>query len=74
MENAFYFMFLFQSSFRSWGIYIFILTLSYVGKLLIRKLMLISKFMASETGQQIIAINILPNIWRRKDNQAMKFG
>ena len=30
--------------------------------------------MKSQPGQQIIAINILPNISRSKDNQAMKFG
>ena len=29
--------------------------------------------MASQTGQQIIAIHILPNIARSKTNQAMKF-
>ena len=27
-----------------------------------------------KTGQQIITINILPNISKSKDNQAMKFG
>ena len=27
-----------------------------------------------QTGQQIIAIHILPNNSRRKDNQAIKFG
>ena len=40
---------------------------------LIRKLWLISKFKASQTGQQIITINILPNISRNKDNKANKF-
>ena len=30
--------------------------------------------MTSQTGKQIIAIHILPNISRSKDNQAMKFG
>ena len=40
---------------------------------LIRKLGLISKFMTSQTGQQIITIHILSNISRSKDNQAMKF-
>ena len=40
----------------------------------IRKLRLISKFMTSQTGQQIITMHIIPNISRRKGNQAMKFG
>ena len=30
--------------------------------------------MTSQTGQQIIAIHILPNISRSKCNQTMKFG
>ena len=30
--------------------------------------------MASQTGQHIIAVHILSNISRSKDNQAMKFG
>ena len=34
----------------------------------------ISKFMTSQTGQQIIVIYILPNISRSKTNQVMKFG
>ena len=41
---------------------------------LLRKLRLISKFMMSQTGKQIIAIHILPNISRSKDNQEMMFG
>ena len=36
-------------------------------------LKLILKLMTSQTGQQIIAIHILPNIARSKTNQAMKF-
>ena len=39
-----------------------------------RKLRLISKFMASQPGQQIIMIYILSDISRRKGNQTMKFG
>ena len=31
-------------------------------------------FMTSQLGQQTIVIHILPNIWRSKGNQAMKFG
>ena len=34
----------------------------------------ISKFMASCTGKQIIAMQILPNISRNKDNQTIRFG
>ena len=34
---------------------------------------LISKFIKSQPGQQIIAIHILPNISGNKDNQTMKF-
>ena len=41
---------------------------------MIRRLNLISKFMASSTGKQIIAIKILSNISRSKDNQTIKFG
>ena len=41
---------------------------------LMRKLWLILKFMASQTGQQIITIHIFPNTLRSKCNQAMKFG
>ena len=39
---------------------------------LIRKIMLISKML--QPGLQTIAIDILPNISRSKDNQAIKFG
>ena len=41
---------------------------------LIRKLWLISKFMTSQTVQQIITIHVLPNIFRSKGNQAIRFG
>ena len=41
---------------------------------LIRKIMLISKFMTSQHWKQIIAMHIIPNISRNKGNQAMKFG
>ena len=30
--------------------------------------------MTSQTGSQTIVIHILPNIWRSKGNQTMKFG
>ena len=38
---------------------------------LIRKIPLISKFIASQPSKQIITIHILPNISRSKDNKAM---
>ena len=41
---------------------------------LIRKPRLVSKFLTSQVGQQIITIRILPNISRSKNNQAIKFG
>ena len=40
---------------------------------MIKKLNLISEFMTSQTGKQIITIHILLNISRRKGNQSMKF-
>ena len=41
---------------------------------LIRKIRLISEFMASQPWKQTIAIHILPNISGTKDNQPKKFG
>ena len=41
---------------------------------LIQKIRVISKFMTSQSSKQTIAIHILLNISRSKDNQAMKFG
>ena len=35
---------------------------------------LISKYLTSQTGQQIITTHTLPNMSRSKGNQAMKFG
>ena len=40
----------------------------------LRKLRLLSKFMTSETGQQIFTMHILSNISRRKGKPTMKFG
>ena len=40
---------------------------------LIRKVRLISKFITSQPGLQIVTIHILPNILRSKDKQTMKF-
>ena len=45
-----------------------------VGKSLIRKIRLTSKFMMSQPGLQTIAIHILPIISQSKGNQTMKFG
>ena len=39
-----------------------------------RKLRLISKCVASQTGEQIIAIHILPNISISKGKEAIKLG
>ena len=41
---------------------------------LIKKVRLISKFMTSQPGKQIIAIHVLPYISRSKDNQTAKFA
>ena len=40
----------------------------------VRKIKLTPKFLTSQPGEQTIAIYILPNISRRKDNQTMKFA
>ena len=40
----------------------------------IRKIRLISKFIASQSRNQTIAIHAFPNISGSKENQAMKFG
>ena len=47
---------------------------SYGEKRLDKKAMVNLKFITSQTGQQIITIQILPNISRSKDNKTMKFG
>ena len=41
---------------------------------LIRKTRLISEFLTSQPGKQTIAIHIILNVSRSKDNQTMKFG
>ena len=41
---------------------------------LIRKIRLIPKFLASQPRKQAIAINILLNISKNKDNQTIKLG
>ena len=50
------------------------LLFGYVGKRLDEKAKLISKFMTSQTGQQIISMHVLSNISRSKGNESMKFG
>ena len=70
MKNAFYFILkalFFLKIFK-----VFVLTFWSCRKNgLIRKKRLISKFMASQSGQQI---HILPIISKSKGNQTMKFG
>ena len=46
----------------------------HAGKRLKKNLRLISKFITSQEGKQIIAIHILPNISNSKDNQTKKFS
>ena len=46
----------------------------FVGKLLDKKATVNSKYMTSQSGTQIIAINILPGISKSKCNQIMKLG
>ena len=72
MKNAFHFiwkaLFIFEIfTFFSW-------LFGYVVKRLDKKLRLISKFMTSQTGQQMIIIRISTNVLRSKGNHAMKFG
>ena len=71
MKNAFYSVLkalvLEVFKFLSW-------LFGYVENSLLRKLWLISKFMTSQTGQQIITMHISPNISRSKGNQTMEFG
>ena len=69
------FLFHIKSSFRSWNIYDFVLTFLVIQEnSLIRHRKLISKFMTSETGKQIIIIHThIVQISRSKDNQAITF-
>ena len=68
MKNAFYFMLK-----ALFVLEIFTFFLLYRNGL-IGKLWLISQFMTSQTGQQIITIHIFPNISRSEGNQAMNYG
>ena len=45
----------------------------YREKHLAKKVKVNQKLLTSETGQQIIAVHILPKISIRKENKAMKF-
>ena len=72
MKNVFYFTLkalfvlkLFRLLYRRFG---------HVEKRLDQKDKLIPKYMTSQPGKQIIAMHILPNISRSKDDQRMKFG
>ena len=72
MKNAFYFV---LKALFVLGIFTFLSWLfGCVEKRLNKKAKVISKFMTSKTGQQIITIYMLPNISRSKGNQARKFG
>ena len=72
MKNIFYFM---LKTLFVLGIFTFFSCVFVIQKnSLIRKLMLIAEFMASQIGQQIITRHILLNISISKDNQAMRFG
>ena len=51
-----------------------VVSLLLMQKAALKKLKLIAKLMVSQNEQQIIAILILPNISRNKDNQAVKLG
>ena len=70
MKNAFYFI---LKTLIFLKIFNFALTFSSCRKTTWLE-RLISKFMTSQTGQQLIAIHILPNISRSKGNQTMKLG
>ena len=72
MKNILYFMLktLFVLGIFTFFSYVFVIQKNS----LIRKLMLIAEFMASQIGQQIITRHILLNISISKDNQAMRFG
>ena len=71
MKNAFYLMLkvLFLRKIFKFLSRLFV----YVGKRLDKKVT-VSKFMTSQTGQQIIIVHILPNIPRSKGNQTMKLS
>ena len=73
MINTFYFIL--KAFFRSYELNF---CLDFFGHAenngLVRKKMLISKFIASQPGWQTIAVHILPNVSRSNDKQVMKFS
>ena len=79
IKNAFYFNFYLNTLFVLKIFNIFSRLYGHAEKLekqksLIRKIRLISKFMASQPSSQIIAIHVLTIISGSKVNQAVKFG
>ena len=72
IKNAFYFI-LKLFSFSRYSKF-FVLTFWSCRKKTWLELRLISKFMTSQSGQQIITMHILSNISRSKDNKTVKFG
>ena len=63
-----------KSSFCSGDILRHLRLFGQVEKRLDKKTKVNFKILTSQTGQQIIAIHILPSILRNKSNRAMKFG
>ena len=72
MENAFYFTL--KALFVIKVFKFLFLLFGYVEKRLDLKIRLISKLMKSQLGKQTIAVHILPNISRSKDNETITFG
>ena len=71
MKNAFHFI---LNAIFVLKIFKFLSHFGDVGKSLIRKIRLTSKFMMSQPGLQTIAIHILSIISQSKGNQTLKFG
>ena len=71
INNAFYFMW--KAPFVL-EIFTFLSWLFGFGEKRFDRRAMILKFRTSQTGQQIIAVHILPNISWTKGNKAMKFG
>ena len=67
MKNVFYF-----TSKALFVLKVFLYLVIYQNGL-IEKIRLVSDFMTSQPGWQIIVMHILPNISRSKDNETMKF-
>ena len=68
MKNTFYV----KNTFLSRDVYIFALTFRLCRKMAWWESCLVSKFITSQTGKQVITIHILPNISRSKGNQAIR--